>query len=153
MWVRFPNGTSQVSIEQQTFHVEHEDKEGNKYFQVPDHFAPTILDLLPGFRRVDRPEGAPEDIKPVDPQRAEATDKLAARASALVEENDRLRQELGAARRERDGLQTKLDDFEAEAVAREQGADENEQKIARATGDSNVSPTPPRNQPNQHTKR
>jgi hypothetical protein len=56
MWVRFPDGTSQVSIEQQTFHVEHEDKEGNKYFQVPDHFAPTILDLLPGFRRVDRPK-------------------------------------------------------------------------------------------------
>lgn len=115
MWFRFPEGVDQISVEQQLFHPEAEDDEGRKFFRAPDHFAPTLLGL-PGFSRSEPPEGAPEDLPPSDPKRAEAVDKLSAEMESLREENTRLRQELGAARRERDGLQTKVDDLESEIV-------------------------------------
>lgn len=115
MWFRFPAGTDQISIEQQSFMVEHEDKDGVKYFRAPDHFAPVILGLS-GFTRVDQPEGAPKDLEPIDPKRAEATDKLAAEVASLQEENQLLRQQLGEARRNHDELRTRHDDLQAELV-------------------------------------
>lgn len=115
MWFRFPAGTDQISIEQQTFAVEHEDKDGVKYFRAPDHFAPIILGLG-GFTRVDQPEGAPKDLEPIDPKRAEVTDKLAAEVASLQEENQLLRQQLGEARRNHDELRTRHDDLHTELV-------------------------------------
>lgn len=120
MWFKFPAGVDQISVEQQLFAVEVKDEAGAGFFRAPDVFAPTILNL-PGFARADPPEGAPEDLPPVDPKRAEAVDKLSAEVESLREENQRLRQELGAARRERDALQTQLDDFEAAEVVGAEG--------------------------------
>lgn len=113
MWFKFPPGTDQISIEQQIFSVEHKDKDGVGYFRAPDHFAPMILDLS-GYTRVAQPEGAPEDLEPIDPKRAEATDKLAAALAASQEENQLLRQQLGEARRNHDELRTRHDDLQTE---------------------------------------
>lgn len=115
MYFKYPSGTDQISVEGQNFKVDAKDEHGNQYFRAPDVLAATILGL-PGFSRAEPPEGAPEDLPPSDPKRAEAVDKLSAEIEALREENQRLRQELGAARRERDELQTRLDDLEAEIV-------------------------------------
>lgn len=118
MWFKFPPETYQINVEQQNFVVEAEDKDGNRYFRAPDHFAPTILSL-PGFSKADRPEGGPEDLPKVDPQRADEVESLAAELQSARDENQLLRQQLGEARRERDATQTRHDELSAKLKEQE----------------------------------
>jgi hypothetical protein len=113
MYFRFPEGTTVISVEQQTFTPEAKDKDGNNLFRAPDHFAPIILDL-PGFGRGDPVEGSPEDLPPTDPRRATEVDKLSAQREADKEEITRLRQQLGEAWRARDGAATELAELREE---------------------------------------
>lgn len=64
MWMRFPDNTSGISVEQQEFKPEFIDKDERRYARFPDHFVPRVLDLNMGFAVVGQPEGAPEDLPP-----------------------------------------------------------------------------------------
>ena len=103
MWFQFPEGTTEISVQQMNFKPEFEDKFGGKYFRAPDHFAPIIL-ALPKFKAVaDMPEGAPEDAG-VD--------------FTLGGDNLTIRQltaDLGAARLENEQLNAALASFRAES--------------------------------------
>jgi len=131
MWFKFPEGTTQISIEQQIFTAESEDKDGNAYFRAPDHFAPIILGLG-GFTRATEdqlPKDAPADLPKSDPERAAAIDVLSADHAALrdrynlqVEQNQTMHKELQDALTALDGaqkevarLQAALDKVEEEA--------------------------------------
>lgn len=129
MWFRFPLGCTEISIQQQTFHAEHEgverDVEGKEtvrqYFRAPDHFAPIILDLG-GFNHVGQPAGAVDDLTPGNPDQAAAMDSLAAQLTSATERNITLQTALGEAanmiqalEKERDDLKAKLADALAPA--------------------------------------
>lgn len=117
MWFRFPEGTTQISIEQQIFTAESKDADGNEYFRAPDHFAPIILGLG-GFTRVSEdqlPKGAPPDLPKHDPARAEAIDMLSADHAALkdqynlqVEQNQAMHKELQDTLTQLDGAQKEI---------------------------------------------
>jgi hypothetical protein len=111
MWFRFPDGTDQVSVEQQIFREEHKD-EGGSYFRAPDHFAATILGLG-GFSRVEQPKGAPEDLPKEDPQATRAIDELSTVNTALQQELIQLREDNKNLIVERDSLQRLVDDMQA----------------------------------------
>ncbi len=108
MWFRFPDGTEQISVEQQNFSVQAEDENG-KYFQVPDHFAPIILNLG-NFSRVERPENAPPDLPQEDTSKPNPMDQLAADLDAQREENHRLREENDQLRTSNLDIQKKLEE-------------------------------------------
>lgn len=103
MWFAFPEGIDQLSVEQQIFRPEHKDKDGRQYFRAPDHFAPAILGQT-GFARVQRPEGAPEDLPKEDPRGNAALDQMATEVSALQDEVMRLRAMCNEVIQERDAL-------------------------------------------------
>jgi len=117
MWFKFPEGTTQISIEQQIFTAESEDKDGNAYFRAPDHFAPIILGLG-GFTRAmedQLPKGAPPDLPKADPERAAAIDVLSADHAALkeqyqlqVDQNAAMHKELQDALTALDGAQKEI---------------------------------------------
>lgn len=123
MWFKFPEGSDQINIEQQTFHVEAEDEEG-KYFRAPDHFAPVILGLA-GFSRVTKVlKGAPKDLPKSDPQSGRALDKMSTEYDALKQEHTRLLSEHVALIAERDGLKDDLADAEKEVEGLKKKIDE-----------------------------
>ena len=71
MWFRFPQGSTEIQVEQQTFKSEFQakDKDDNKiydFFRAPDHFAPRIL--MHSAFRAETPDGAPDDLPKSDPQ-------------------------------------------------------------------------------------
>ena len=102
MWMRFPEGTEAVSVHQQNFKAEVEDKAGRKYFRIPNHFAPVLIEL-PGFDAVDPPEGTDlADFPPADPERDEAIERLTRQVESLREEASAIQLELDRTRQERD---------------------------------------------------
>lgn len=117
MWFRFPEGTTQISIEQQIFEAEVTAEDGSTYFRAPDHFAPTILGLG-GFTRVAEdqlPKGAPPDLPKDDPARAAAIDVLSADHAALkeqyqlqVDQNAAMHKELQDALTQLDGARKEI---------------------------------------------
>jgi len=134
MWFRFPEGIDQISVEQQQFHPEHKDKDGNLYFRAPDHFAPTILNLQ-GFSRVEQPEGAPDDLPHEDPQAKTALDNMASEVSALQDEVVRLRAENNDLIKERDALQAANDSLQKELDAADKKVEDLEAQLAAAASE------------------
>lgn len=124
MWFKFPDGVDQISVEQQVFIPEHEDKKsGGRFFRAPDHFAATILGQ-PGFERVQQPEGAPEDFPKEDPRSAKVVDELSLANQALQQELVMLRQENKDLAAERDGLKKSIENLEDQLDKREAEIDE-----------------------------
>jgi hypothetical protein len=100
MWMRFPLGTEAVSIFQQEFKPEVTDKDGRGYFRVPNHFAPTLIDIG-GFDCLSPPEGTDiEDLPQPDPERDGAIERLTKQVEALREENGAIQAELDRSRTE-----------------------------------------------------
>ena len=93
MWVKFPLGTTAVSIEQQQFVTEVTGADGSAYFRIPDHFAGKILSV-PGFSLCNPPPGAPADLPKADPDRDNMIAKLSVEVQGLTKENTRLSSEI-----------------------------------------------------------
>ncbi len=85
MWFKFPQGTTEISIQQQRFVPEHTDSDGNLYFRAPNHFAPHILQLK-GFGSVSQPDGAVDDLDPNDRERNDAISNLSGTVTQLQQE-------------------------------------------------------------------
>lgn len=114
MWFKFPEGVDNISVQQQNFRSEAQDKEGGDYFRAPDHFAPIILEL-PGFSRVmTPPEGAPADLPKEDSETSLALGSLASQVDALKQDNQNLREENANLIRERDALVIQVATLEVE---------------------------------------
>lgn len=113
MWFRFPEGIDNISVEQQNFQSEYEDKDRVKYFRAPDHFAPVILDLQGFTRMATPPEGAPPDLPKEDPEASRALGNLASQVDALKQDNLNLREENMALIAERDMLSARVAAAEA----------------------------------------
>lgn len=85
MWMRFPEGATNITIERQSFKVEATDASGRGYFRIPDHFAPTVLGLG-GFQIADPPEGTDlADLPQADPLRDGAIGTLTRELEATRE--------------------------------------------------------------------
>lgn len=113
MWFQFPEGCSEVSVEQQNFLCEFTDAAGRGYFRAPDHFAAQLF-VVPGFAAVDPPEGAPEDTTATDTLRDDAIRQLAGQITTL-------QRTVGEERQAHDSLlvQFTRQQAELEALARE----------------------------------
>ena len=107
MWVKFPLGTTAVSIEQQQFVTEVTGADGSAYFRIPDHFAGKILSV-PGFSLCNPPPGAPADLPKADPDRDNMIAKLSVEVQGLTKENTRLGTELTAALLTINSLENKI---------------------------------------------
>jgi len=96
MWFRFPEGTEQISVQQQVFVPEYRDAKGANFFRAPDHFAPIILSQTDCL--AIRPEGedVPTDMPSTLGVRGDAVDDMAslnAQQSARIAELERLCQD------------------------------------------------------------
>lgn len=120
MWFRFPEGVTEISVEQQNFHpeVERERSVGERkvqfgFFRAPDHFAPTILGLGMGFLS-ETPEGDLSELPPMQsgPPPASSTGISSVEVEALRNEASELRARLASVMAERDDLRVRAHELE-----------------------------------------
>lgn len=132
MWFRFPEGVSEISIQQLNFKAEWEEegevKDGNtvrkvtwQFFRAPEHLAPYIMDLK-DFAAVGQPEGAPDDLAPGDPGSSTTIQSITGQMNSLQEENLRLREVVERLTQEMKVLEARTIAAEAKAKAFEQQA-------------------------------
>jgi len=135
MWFQFPEGVTEISVQQQSFKMEHEDGSGNKYFRAPAHFAPIILSL-PKFKAVaDMPEGAPEDSGPVIDSSSDSTiAQLTASLNASRLENEQLNAALASFRAQNDDLKLELYNLKNDLEAKEEPEGEAEPAVKLGGG-------------------
>lgn len=95
MWFTFPEGTTNISVQNQAFGVEMTGEDGTGFFRAPDHFAPIILSI-PGFRKAEPPAGAPEDLPKADLLRDGAISELTATVEAQKLQIQNVTTDLGA---------------------------------------------------------
>jgi len=91
MWFQFPEGCTEISVQQQNYIAEVTDEDGNSLFRAPEHFAGLILDI-PGFKIAMKvPADAPEDL-PKGGSTREISDLLVSgKIDRLEMENETLR--------------------------------------------------------------
>jgi hypothetical protein len=88
MWMMFPDGVTEVSVEQMNFVAEVHDEEKHGYFRAPDHLVPSLIDLTKCVVRVP-PVDHPDDLPPT--ALTTATSDLAIANENLRNENSDLR--------------------------------------------------------------
>jgi len=108
MWFKFPEGTTQVSVEQQTFSPEYKDDQGYEYFRAPDHFAPLILGFKDFKARAPQGDDVPDDIRTLPSKDALVLDSMTSQLEALKAENAQLRTTIQVGRDENDSLRKQL---------------------------------------------
>lgn len=121
MWLEFPAGAENVSVERQSFGVEHTDAEGRKFTRVPNHFAPKLTAL--GFKLAKQPEGAPGDLPAPDPLRDGAI-------SDLTRGNEQLKLDLQQAQTDMATLQARNTALTNDNIALKGRVTELEAKLA-----------------------
>ena len=126
MWMRFPEGMTHLSVEQQNFtpEIEVKPKKGEEgptvhYVRVPDHFAGIILDMGLGFKKELPPEeaNAPPDLPKLEALHADARSAalLASQVDTLTMERDEARAQLAEVSTQRDDLALKLDQLQKDS--------------------------------------
>ena len=133
MWFKFPEGVTEISVQQMNFHSEFEDESGAQYFRAPDHFAHYIL-ALPKFISVESmPEGAPSDLNPTDTLRDTTIGRLTAELSASKLEVEQLHGAIASFRAQNDDLKLALHNATEEIknlkADLEESGNETEQKV------------------------
>lgn len=113
MWFKFPEGVTEVSIQQQNFKAEVRDAEGRSYFRVPNHFANTLL-MLNGFVIAEPPEGAPADLPQPDTLRDGAIADLSHKVESLQREITGLRSDIVATNAARQALMSERDKLKSD---------------------------------------
>lgn len=121
MWVRFPPGVTGLSMHQQQFGPEVQDEQGRMYARVPPHFAPHITALNLGYEFADPEATDLPDLPKFDPERDEAIEVLTRENEGLKAEISSMRTDFGqmtaslaALANQRDELQAKIHQLEAE---------------------------------------
>lgn len=121
MWFKFPEGCSNISVEQQSFSIEVVDGDGRGYFRAPAHFAARILGTNMGFAAdVIPPDGAPEDLPRADPLRDGAISELTGTNEALRMELGGMRSDLEAERAKVRALETARNNLNEKVRAQEE---------------------------------
>lgn len=110
MWFKFPEGVTEISVQQQNFYPEIVDpKDGKQCFRAPAHFSGLILGLK-GFSRTEPPEGAPDDLLPmVDPGRDATINELRHKVFELETQLSNAKADLAEMTLERDELKLKAE--------------------------------------------
>lgn len=134
MLFQFPEGVTNISVQQQTFGADFTDDAGVSYFHAPDYLAGYILDL-PGFKvPAVEPEGVPKDTTsaaPVDTAVAQLTAQVERQRIEIISLNEALETVKG----ERDAMVNKYLDLEARLKEMTDAAD-----ITQQTGPETAKP-------------
>jgi hypothetical protein len=133
MWVRFPEGTTAISIERQQFASEVQDPAGRHYVRVPDHLVIHALATNMGFHVMEPPDTDLEDLPKEDPERDGMIESLTKKVSVTEEELGMMRTDMAALVAshvamgvERDGLKAKVEELEAKIREMEDDLDEDQ---------------------------
>ncbi len=133
MWFRFPDGVTEISVEQHNYSTEVQTEvegEVRRYFRAPDHFAPQILGLTPCTH--ETPPGDHADLPPT--QLSSANAQLAGQIEVLKNENSALQADLSRVVAEFQDQRGKLLEAEARLKNAEADLEEAQAKIVELEG-------------------